>query len=46
MNEMKLDSVELSSVDKNGDKEISEDEFAEWEQKLKCKLLLIIWQER
>ena len=33
MNEMKLDSVELSSVDKNGDKEISEDEFAEWEQK-------------
>ena len=33
MNEMKLDSVELSSVDKNGDKEISEDEFAQWEQK-------------
>ena len=34
MNEMKLDSVELSSVDKNGDKEISEDEFAQWEQKI------------
>lgn len=33
MNEMKLDSVELSSVDKNGDKEISEDEFTQWEQK-------------
>ena len=33
MNEMKLDSVELSSVDKNADKEISEDEFAQWEQK-------------
>lgn len=33
MNEMKLDSVELSSVDKNGNKEISEDEFAQWEQK-------------
>ena len=33
MNEMKLDSVELSSVDKNSDKEISEDEFAQWEQK-------------
>ena len=33
MNEMKLDSVELSGVDKNGDKEISEDEFAQWEQK-------------
>lgn len=33
MNEMELDSVELSSVDKNGDKEISEDEFAQWEQK-------------
>lgn len=45
MNEMKLDSVELSSVDKNGDKEISEDEFAQWEQKLKCRLLLTIWLE-
>ena len=33
MKEMKLDAVELSGVDKNGDKVVSEDEFAEWEQK-------------
>lgn len=33
MKEMKLDSVELSTVDKNGDETISEDEFAIWEQK-------------
>ena len=46
MKEMKLDAVELSGVDKNGDKVVSEDEFAEWNKKLKCKLLLIIWQER
>ena len=32
MKEMKLDAVELSGVDKNGDKVVSEDEFAEWEQ--------------
>lgn len=37
MNEMKLDSVELSSVDKNSDKEISEDEFAQWEQKIQMQ---------
>lgn len=33
MKEINLDTVELSTVDKNGDKEVSEDEFALWEQK-------------
>ena len=33
LKEMKLDSVELSTVDKNGDNVVSGDEFAIWEQK-------------
>lgn len=33
MKEINLDTVELSTVDKNGNKEVSEDEFALWEQK-------------
>lgn len=34
MKDMQLDTVELSTVDRNGDKEVSEDEFALWEQKI------------
>ncbi len=33
LKEVKLDSVELSTIDKDGDKAVSEDEFAVWEQK-------------
>lgn len=37
LEELKLDSVEFSNVDKNGDKTISEDEFAIWEQKVEMQ---------
>ena len=33
LKEVKLDSVDLSNVDSNGDKAISKDEFSIWEQK-------------
>ena len=34
LNEVKLDTVELSTIDKNGDQVLSADEFAVWEQKV------------
>ena len=37
MKEMQLDTVELSTVDKNNDKSISEEEFAVWEQKIEMQ---------
>ncbi len=40
MKEMQLDSVELSTVDKDGDGAVSEDEFAIWEQKTQMQELV------
>ena len=37
LQEYGLDSVELSTVDTNGDKEVSNEEFQLWEQKIKME---------
>lgn len=37
LKEMKLDSVELSTVDTSGDKNVSKEEFAVWEQKIEMQ---------
>ena len=34
LNEVKLDTVELSTIDKNGDQVLSTEEFGAWEQKI------------
>ena len=37
LKEYGLDSVELSNVDTNGDKQVSNEEFQVWEQKIKME---------
>lgn len=37
LKELKLDTVELSTIDKNGDQVLSTEEFAAWEQKIEMQ---------
>ena len=46
LKEMDLDKVDLSTNDKNKDNVLSEDEFATGNKKLRCRMQLMLWQDK